>query len=76
VLLDGERIVRRGEEQVNEILCACLCMSSEMLKTFLETFWREKKGRNVLRPYKDLAGHFEREKRVGQAPPLQIGPVR
>jgi hypothetical protein len=53
-VLDGERIVRRREEEVNEILCSGLCMSSEMLKTFSKIFCRKKNGRSVLRPYKKL----------------------
>jgi len=63
-VLDGERIVRRREEEVNGILCAGLCMSSEMLKSFRNILPGEK-GRNELRPYKKLFVTFNAMRFLG-----------
>jgi hypothetical protein len=62
VLPNDERIVRGAADKVNEIFCAWLCMSSEMLKTF----WREENSDEmVLRHCKDWA---KKEGTMNRAP--------
>jgi hypothetical protein len=58
VLLNGEGIVGGVEEEVNEILCEGLCMSSEMLKTFWKIFFREKIGAECIATLQKLSARF------------------